>query len=225
MGLIETFFNGEILIRAFPILFRGLGNTLLLGFVAIVCGCISGLMLCLMRLYAPKPVRLLTIGYIDIFRAVPILVVLILLYYALPFVGIRLSSFAAAAIALSAVLAAFTAEVCRAGIENVPRGQFEAAASLGLNFRLTMWKIILPQALRMVVPPQTSNCVSIFKDTALASTVAMPDLLKQATDAQAMMANPTPLIGAAIIYLLMLWPMVRLVSFLEERSKTQRTAH
>jgi polar amino acid transport system permease protein len=107
----------------------------------------------------------------------------------------------------------------------VPRGQFEAAASLGLNFRLTMWKIILPQALRMVVPPQTSNCVSIFKDTALASTVAMPDLLKQATDAQAMMANPTPLIGAAIIYLLMLWPMVRLVSFLEERSKTQRTAH
>jgi polar amino acid transport system permease protein len=83
---------------------------------------------------------------------------------------------------------------------------------------------VLPQALKMVVPPQTSNCVSIFKDTALASVVAMPDLLKQATDAQAMMANPTPLIGAAIIYLVMLWPMVRLVSHLEERSKLQRTA-
>jgi polar amino acid transport system permease protein len=224
MGLVETFFNGEILVSAFPILLRGLGNTLLLGSVAIVFGCIWGLLLCLLRLYAPKPVRLLAIGYIDILRAVPILVVLILLYYALPFVGIRLSSFASAAIALSAVLGAFTAEVCRAGIENVPPGQFEAAASLGLNFRLTMWKIILPQALRMVVPPQTSNCVSIFKDTALASVVAMPDLLKQATDAQAMMANPTPLIGAAIIYLALLWPMVRLVSHLEERSKAQRVA-
>jgi polar amino acid transport system permease protein len=224
MGLVETFFNGEILVRAFPILLRGLGNTLLLGIVAIVFGCIWGLTVCLLRLYAPKPIRLLAIAYIDIFRAAPILVVLILLYYALPFVGIRLSSFASAAIALSAVLGAFTAEVCRAGIENVPRGQFEAAASLGLNFRLTMWKVVLPQALKMVVPPQTSNCVSIFKDTALASVVAMPDLLKQATDAQAMMANPTPLIGAAIIYLVMLWPMVRLVSHLEERSKLQRTA-
>ncbi|AZO49279.1 MAG: ABC transporter permease subunit [Mesorhizobium sp.] len=225
MELIDTFFNWSILVRSFPILIRGLGNTILLGCAAIVFGTIAGLAICLMRLYAPKPLRRLAILYIDIFRALPILVVLILIYYALPFVGIRLSSFVSAALALSLVLAAFTAEVCRAGIENIPKGQFEAAAALGLPFWVAMRKVILPQAIRVVIPPLTSNCVSVFKDTALASVVAMPDLLKQATDAQALMANPTPLIGAAIIYLAFLWPLVRLVGYLEERGKAQSGAH
>jgi polar amino acid transport system permease protein len=221
MELIDTFFNWPILVRSFPILIRGLGNTVLLGIAAIVFGAIAGLLICLMRLYAPKPLRRLATAYIDIFRALPVLVVLILIYYALPFVGIRFSSFASAALALSLVFAAFTAEVCRAGIENIPKGQFEAAATLGLPFWLAMRKVILPQAIRVVIPPLTSNCVSVFKDTALASVVAMPDLLKQATDAQALMANPTPLIGAAIIYLAILWPLVRLVGYLENRGKQQ----
>jgi polar amino acid transport system permease protein len=80
---------------------------------------------------------------------------------------------------------------------------------------------VLPQAMRIAIPPQTSNSVALLKDTSLASVVAMPDLLKQATDAQAYMANPTPLIGAALVYLALLWPLVRLVSYLEERSKLQ----
>jgi polar amino acid transport system permease protein len=117
------------------------------------------------------------------------------------------------------VLAAFTAEVCRAGIQNVPKGQFEAAATLGLPFWVAMRKIILPQAIRVIIPPLTSNSIAVYKDTALASVVAMPDLLKQATDAQALMANPTPLIGAALIYLAFLWPLVRLVGHLEARSQ------
>jgi polar amino acid transport system permease protein len=224
MNLIGTFFNWDVLVRAFPMLMRGVGNTILLGCASIFFGGIGGLFVCLMRLYGPKPVRLLAIGYIDILRAMPILVLLILIYYALPFVGIRFSSFTSATLALSMVLSAFTAEVCRAGVEAVPRGQFEAAAALGLPFWRTMATVILPQALRIVVPPLTSNAVSIFKDTALASVVAMPDLLKQATDAQALMANPTPLIGAAFIYLAFLWPLVRLVNHLEERGKRQQTA-
>jgi len=224
MELIDTFFNWGILVRSFPILIRGLGNTIVLGCAAIVFGTIVGLAICLVRLYAPKPLRRLAILYIDMFRALPILVVLILIYYALPFVGIRLSSFASAALALSLVLAAFTAEVCRAGIQNIPKGQFEAAAALGLPFWVAMRKVVLPQAMRVVIPPLTSNCVSVFKDTALASVVAMPDLLKQATDAQALMANPTPLIGAAIIYLAFLWPLVRLVGYLEERGRAQSGA-
>jgi polar amino acid transport system permease protein len=205
-------------------LMRGVGNTILLGFASIFFGGIGGLLICLMRLYGPKPMRLVAIGYIDILRAMPILVLLILIYYALPFVGIRFSSFTSATLALSMVLSAFTAEVCRAGVEAVPKGQFEAAAALGLPFWRTMGTVILPQALRIVVPPLTSNAVSIFKDTALASVVAMPDLLKQATDAQALMANPTPLIGAALIYLAFLWPLVRLVNHLEERGKRQQAA-
>ena len=219
MELINTFFNWEIMVRAFPILLRGLGNTLALGIVTIIVGTIAGLLLCLVRLYAIRPIQLLAIIYIDVFRALPILVLLILVYYALPFVGIRLDSFTSAAAALSMVLAAFTAEACRAGIQNVPKGQFEAAASLGMPFWSSMRKIILPQAIRVIIPPLTSNSISVFKDTALASVVAMQDLLKQANDAQAMMANPTPLIGAALIYLVILWPLVRLVGYLEARNQ------
>ncbi|MBT1159037.1 amino acid ABC transporter permease [Aminobacter anthyllidis] len=224
MDLITTFFNWDILVRSFPMLMRGVGNTILLGIASIIFGGAAGLLVCLMRLYGPKPVRFFAIAYVDFLRAMPILVLLILIYYALPFVGIRFSSFTAATLALSLVLSAFTAEVCRAGIENVPKGQFEAASALGIGFWTTMRTVILPQALRVIIPPLTSNCVSIFKDTALASVVAMPDLLKQATDAQALMANPTPLIGAAAMYLIFLLPLVRLVSYLEERGKRQMTA-
>ncbi|OLP57758.1 ABC transporter permease [Xaviernesmea oryzae] len=225
MDVIDIFFNWDVLVRSFPILLRGLGNTLLLGVASIVFGSVFGLLLCFARLYGPKPIQYLAIAYIDVFRALPILVVLILIYYALPFVGLSFSSFTSATLALSMVLAAFTAEVCRAGIETVAKGQFEAAASLGLSFWQTMRMVVLPQAVRVMIPPLTSNCISTFKDTALASVVAMPDLLKQANDTQALMANPTPLIGAAILYFLLLWPLVRLVGYLEKRSAQARLGH
>ena len=217
-GLVDTFFNGEVMWRALPMLGRGLVNTFYLAVVSIVLGTLAGILICIARLYGPKAVRLLAVGFIDIFRALPILVVLIVIYYALPFVGIRLDSFTSATIALSIVLAAFTAEVFRAGIKAIPVGQFEAARALGLPFYVTLLKVIIPQAIRIATPPQTSNCISIVKDTSLASVVAMPDLLKQATDAQAMMANPSPLIAAAAVYLIILWPLVRLVAYLEHRA-------
>ncbi|HPD91716.1 MAG: amino acid ABC transporter permease [Rhodobacter sp.] len=219
MSAIDIFFNMDVLRRAFPMLLRGLWYTLGLGITAIVLGSVLGTLICIMRLYAPRPLRMLAVLYIDLVRAIPVLVLLILIYYALPFAGITLSSFSAAATALTLVLAAFTAEVVRAGIEATPKGQFEAASALGLGFWLTMRKVILPQAIRIVIPPHASNCVSVIKDTALASVVALSDLLKQATDAQALFANPTPLIGAAIIYVALLWPMVRLTSWLERRAQ------
>jgi polar amino acid transport system permease protein len=222
MTLGETFFNGEVLLAVLPLLLKGLGMTLMLGVTCIVLGTAGGLLLCLLRLYAPLPVRLVAIGYIDIFRALPALVVLTMIYYALPFVGIRLPAFIAAALGLSMVLSAFTAEVCRAGIEAVPRGQFEAAAALGLHFLLALRKVVLPQALKVAVPPTTSNWVSIIKDTSLASVVTIPELLKQATDSQALMGNPTPLVAAALIYLVFLWPMVRLIGYLERRTASSR---
>ena len=217
-GLIDTFLNAEVMWRALPMLLRGLVNTFYLAVTAILIGSAAGVLICIGRLYGPKPVRILAIGFIDIFRALPILVVLIVIYYALPFVGIRLNSFTSATLALSIVLAAFTAEVFRAGIISIPVGQFEAARALGLPFPVTLVKVIIPQAIRIATPPQTSNCIAIVKDTSLASFVAMPDLLKQATDAQALMANPSPLIAAAAIYLIILWPLVRLVAYLEKRT-------
>ena len=222
MSLLDTFFNTDVMIRVLPMLLRGLQNTLLLSVTTLFVGTGAGIVLCLLRLFAPKPINWIAIGIIDIFRALPILVVLVLMYYALPFVGIRLSSFSAATLSLSLVLSSFTAEVFRAGIQAIPSGQTEAARALGLHFPAILWTIILPQALRIATPPHTSNCVAIAKDTSLASVVAMPDLLKQATDAQALTANPSPLIAAAIIYLLILWPMVRVVAMLEKRMQTTR---
>jgi polar amino acid transport system permease protein len=222
MSLVDTFFNSDVLMSAIPALLRGLWNTLLLGIMSILIGVPGGLVISLIRLYAPKPFQYLAIGYIDILRATPVLVVLILIYYALPFLGVRLDSWTSAVMAFSIVMAAYSAEVFRSGIESIGKGQFEAAAALGLPFLVTLYKVVLPQAVRIVIPPMTSNCVSMFKDTSLASTVALPELLKEAQDAQALYANPSPLIGAALVYIILLWPMVRLVSMLEKKFKNER---
>lgn len=219
MELINTFFNWSVFRDSFPLLLQGLGITVLLGAVSIVLGLVSGLALALLRVYGPLPVRAVARIYIDVFRSIPLLVLLVLIYYALPFVGVRLSSFASAATALSVVSCAYIAEIFRSGLEAIPKGQFEAADAIGLGFFDTMRDVILPQAFRIVTPPLTSNCINVLKDTALASVVAMPDLLKQATQAQALAANPTPLIGAALLYLLLLLPMVRLVGYAEGRHR------
>ena len=219
MDLIETFFNLRVLRETLPLLLEGLGITVLLGVVSIAIGTTSGLLLALLRVFGAKPLQALARIYIDVLRSIPLLVLLVLVYYALPFVGVRLSSFAAAVAALSLVSCAYVAEIFRAGIEAIPRGQFEAAAAIGLGFFNTMRDVVLPQALRIVTPPLTSNCINVLKDTALASVVAMPDLLKQATQAQALSANPTPLIGAALLYLALLLPLVRLVGHFEARHR------
>lgn len=217
MNLLNTFFNVPVLLASLPQLLYGLLVTLQIGVTSILAGLVGGLALALLRLYWAGPVRVATRVYIDIFRSIPLLVLLIVVYYALPFVGIRLSPFVSAVTALSLVSAAYTAEIFRAGIEAIPHGQFEAAQALGLSPRHMMVDVILPQAIRIVIPPLTNNCINVMKDTALASVVAMPDLLKQATQAQALSANPTPLIGAAIIYVALLWPMVAAVGRLEQR--------
>lgn len=215
MSFSETFLNTDVLIRVYPLLLKGLWVTIQLAVAAMLFGLPGGMLVAIVRLYAPAPLRWLAMGFIDLFRALPMLILLIMLYYALPFMGVRLTSFTAAVLALSLVLSAFSAEVFRAGIAAIPKGQIEAARALGLHFGTTLRRVVLPQAIRIVIPPLTSNCVGIFKETSLASVVALPELLKQGNDAQALTANPTPLIGVAVIYLLILWPMVRLLSRLE----------
>lgn len=217
MSIFDTFLNYRVFVETLPLILSGLMTTLTLGVTCIVLGFICGIFLALTRLYAARAPRLLAIAYIDVFRAIPVLVLLFVIYYALPFAGVRLSSFTSATTAISMVSAAYSAEIIRAGIEAIPKGQFEAARALGLHFGLVMLKVILPQALKIVVPPLTSNSINVMKDTALASVVAMPDLLKQANQAQALAANPTPLIVAAVIYLIILLPLVRIVGYFDKR--------
>ena len=217
MSFTETFLNWDVLVSSLPLLLSGLKVTLMLGFVGILFGLLFGLLIALVRIYAIRPASLAAKIYTDVFRSIPILVLLIVIYYALPFVGLRFSPFVSAAVALTLVSGAYTAEIFRAGIEAIPRGQFEASHALGLSYRHMMTDVILPQAVRIVIPPLTNNCINVIKDTALASVVAMPDLLKQATQAQALEANPTPLIVAALIYVALLWPLVVFVGRLEKR--------
>ena len=217
MSIFDTFLNWGVFVDTLPLLLSGIWITIGLGFAAILLGLAGGLFLVLLRLYGGVALRPAAILYIDVFRSIPVLVLLIVIYYALPFVGVRLSPFGAATTALSLVSAAYSAEILRAGIEAVPRGQFEAADALGFGALRRMSDIVLPQAVKLVIPPLTSNAINVLKDTALASVVAMPDLLKQATQAQALAANPTPLIGAALIYVVILLPCVRFVGLYEGR--------
>lgn len=215
LDFVDTFLNTDVFMQTYPMLIAGLVVTIQLGFIAIIAGLIFGLLLALSKLYGHKAIQVAAKAYIDIFRSIPLLVLLIIIFYALPFVGLSFSPFNAAAVALTLVSGAYTAEIFRAGIEAVPQGQFEASEALGLSYKNTMVEIILPQAIKIVIPPLTNNCINVIKDTALASVVAMPDLLKQATQAQAVAANPTPLIAAAVIYLMFLLPLVLWVSRLE----------
>ncbi len=223
MTLVDTFFNIEVMTRTLPMLLLGVRTTLVLGATCIVFGTLLGIAAALARLYGWLPVRIIATAFTDIFRSLPALISVVLVYFALPFVGIVLSSFTAAAIALSIVFAAFAAEIFRAGIEAVPKGQWEAASALGLPFAVALLEVVMPQAFRIVLPPYTSSCIEAVKATSLAAFVAMPDLLKQAFDAQALTANPSPLIAAALIYLAILWPMVRLLGYLESRGKQARS--
>jgi polar amino acid transport system permease protein len=222
MGVIDTFFNLRVLGETLPLVLSGLWVTVLLGAASILLGNAGGLALAVARVYGRRWLRAIAVAYIDVFRALPLLVLLIVIYYALPFVGVRLSPFAAATSAISLVAAAYSAEIFRAGIEAVPSGQINASRALGLHWWLTFRLVVLPQAVRIIVPPLTGNSINVIKDTALASVVALPDLLKQATQAQALAANPSPLIGAALIYLVILLPLVRTVARLERRYAAAR---
>jgi len=215
------FFNPVVMQKALPLLASGLWVTVKVSFLVIVIGFVVGLILAVIRAtnlrYVGKPIGLLIRIYVDLLRASPYLVLLSLVYFALPFAGINLSTFTATVLTFGACLSAFTEEIFRAGIEAVDKGQWEAARSLGLGFLQTMRAVVLPQAVRISVPTLANRGVAIAKAISMASAIALPDLLKQARWAQGIFANPTPLIEAAIIYVLLFLPLLRLTLFLEKK--------
>lgn len=221
--MIETFFNPEIIRAAWPILLAGLGNTLLLSLVVVPLGLLGGILLAVLAGIRHPLVRWPLMAWVDFFRAFPPLVLLIFLYAGLPFAGIELGGFGCVAIAFFLNAGAYYGEILRAGIESVPAGQTEAARSTGLTRLQTLLWVVLPQAVRNVLPDLLSNTLEVVKLTSLGSVVAMPELLFQARQAQSLTYNPTPIMAAAVIYFLLLWPLVRLLSRLENRALAGRT--
>ena len=163
MNLADTFFNTSVLADSIGSLLAGFRLTALLGATSLVLATALGLLLVVLRLYAVKPLRWAAIALIDVLRAIPLLVLLVIVYYALPFVGLRLPPFWAATAALSLVASAYIAETFRAGIEAVPAGQVEAARALGLSWPRMMTDIVLPQAIRFTIPPGTGIAISLIR--------------------------------------------------------------
>src|SRR5215213_206032 len=209
-ALLHQFFNLDIMARALPLVWQGLQQTVLLCLIVIPLGLIGGLIFALASLSSLRSVRWGMIVAIDFFRAVPPLVLLIFIYSGLPFAGIRLSPLAAVAIAFFLNTSSYYGEIYRAGIESVGRGQWDAAFS-------TLTHFVLPQAIRNVLPDLVSNTVEVVKLPSIASVVALPELLYSADMARSLTFNASPIVLAAALYLVMLWPVVRLVSRLERR--------
>jgi polar amino acid transport system permease protein len=220
--IVQSFFNGEIAAAALPIVLNGLLNTVLLSLMVVPLGFLGGLILALLAHARTPLLRWPLMAWVDFFRAFPPLVLLVLLFAGLPFAGLELSGFACVAIAFFLNTGAYYGEILRAGIESIPHGQVEAARSTGLSRLQAMTYIVLPQAIRNVLPDLLSNTLEVVKLTSLGSVVAVPELLFQARQAQSVTFNATPIVMAAVIYFLILWPMVRLLSRLENRALAVR---
>ncbi len=230
-GRFATFFLDPTLARElFPgVLTTGARNTILYTATAFAMGLVVGLMLALMKLSTVPPYRWLANIYIEIFRGVPALLTIFLFAFGIPIAfqwrppG---GTAGAGVIALAVVSAAYIAETIRAGIEAVPRGQMEAARSLGMSHSWAMASIIIPQAFRIIVPPLTNELVILIKDTSLlfiaGTTPATEELTKFGRDASIQNANPTPFVVVGIVYLIITVPLTRLVAVMERRNRAAR---
>lgn len=211
------FLNLDIMRQALPLILGGAWMTLLLCLAVIPLGLVGGLMVATGSISTSRIVRVLTKGYVDFFRAVPPLVLLLVIYSGLPFAGVRLTPFVAVCIAFFLNASSFYGEIFRAGVESVGRGQWEAARSTGLTWFQTYRSVVLPQASRNVLPDLVSNTVEVIKLTSIASVVSFTELLYAADMARSVTYNTSPIVLAAALYLVVLWPIVRLVSRLEHR--------
>ena len=216
-ALIQEFFNVPVMVRVAPLILRGFGETLLLCVILAPIGAIGGLGAMLMATSRNWLARGLAIVFIDFFRSFPPLVLLIFVYSGLPFAGIRLSPLPAICVAFFLNASSYYGEIYRAGVLSVPRGQIEAGRSTGLTASQTFIYVTLPQAVRNVLPELLSNTVELVKLTTLASVISAPELLHSADLARSLTYNSSPLVLAALIYLVLLWPVVRLIRRMEHK--------
>lgn len=219
-NLIHNFFNLQVYSDVLPHLLKGLWTTVWLSAIVIPLGALAGLGLAVtMTQASSRALRWAVIAYIDFFRAFPPLVLLILVYFGWPFLGVELDKLAAVVIAFVLNNASYYAEVFRAGLEGVAKGQMEAARSTGLARWQALLYVVIPQAVRNVLPDLVGNSIEVLKLTTIASVVALPELLRAARDAQALVYNPSPIVLAAFMYLVLLWPLTRWLGRLEHKRK------
>ncbi|WP_447837465.1 amino acid ABC transporter permease [Aeromonas salmonicida] len=207
-----------------PLLSAGLIFTVPLALITFVLGILLGFLVALARLYGPTPLVVLVRFYVWLIRGTPLLVQLFLIFYGLPSAGIVLDAFTAAVIGFTLNIGAYSSEIIRATLAAIPKGQWEAAYSIGMNWPQVMWRVILPQAARIAVPPLSNTFISLVKDTSLAAAVTVPELFQAAQRLASVTYEPLILyIETAIIYLLFSSVLSTLQDRLERRLTHKET--
>jgi polar amino acid transport system permease protein len=225
----EELFNLDIVSEQFPeIITRGARNTLIFTFFGFTGGLAIGLLVALMRLSSVRPYQWFARAYIEVFRGLPALLTILFIGFGLPLaLGVRVpGTYGRGGLALAIVAGAYIAETIRAGIEAVPRGQTEAARSLGMSHSRAMVSIVIPQAFRVIIPPLTNELVLLLKDTALLAalgvTAATEELTQFARSSTGENANATPFVVAGVVYLAITIPLTQLARMLERRGRRAR---
>ena len=201
---------------------NGLGTTLLLAFISVAIGCLIGAIVAIMKLAKNKPLNWIATVYIEIIRDTPLLLQLYFFYFLLPDImpALKLSKFTCIAVALVINSGAYMSEIFRSGIQSIDRGQTEAARSLGLSASQTMLRIVLPQAFKNVLPAMCNEFVAVTKETSLASTFYVGDLMTQyQTISGKTYLVIEPLIIIGVIYFVVTFTMSKLIAVLERRLK------
>ncbi len=213
--------SGEWSVLKFlPLLLQGAGVTILVSCLAMVLAVLLGFLVCTAKLYGSQPLRFLAGFYIEIVRGTPLLIQLYILYYGLPNLGIELNAFTAAVLGLGINYAAYEAEIYRAGLLSVPRGQTEAARSIGMSGRQSLFNILLPQAFRTILPPSTSDFIALFKDSSLVSIITVVELTKMYNQAATATYHFLELgLVTAAMYFAMSYPLALWSRHLEERQR------
>jgi polar amino acid transport system permease protein len=216
--ILEYYFNPKVMALAFPDVLAGFRVTVAVALLIIVFGIVTGLLLALLRCANLRMLNALITVYVDVLRTLPQLVIIVFIYFGLPYLGVTLSPFVTTVLALAMVLSAFSSEIFWSAIMAVPRGQWDAASALGFGPLRTLLQIILPQAVRLSMPLLTNRAISISKGTALGTAVSLPEMLGQAQSATALAANPSPLTLAAAFYVMFFLPLVVTSRWIERRS-------
>ncbi|MDE6616189.1 MAG: amino acid ABC transporter permease [Lachnospiraceae bacterium] len=197
---------------------QGIGYTLLLAFIAVTCGTILGTFVALLKMSSNVVLSFIGTSYIELFRNTPLLLQLYIFMFLLPEIGINLSPFAAVSVGLVLNTTAYISEIIRSGIQSVDHGQTEAARSLGLSHVRTLRMVVLPQAMRNILPALANEFVTDIKETSLASTFFVGDLMTTyRTVNGATFLTLEPLFIAGVIYFVLSFTLSKLVAYLERR--------
>jgi len=215
--ILALFLRPQQFVRAVPLLFRGWLLSLALVLTAFPISIVGGLITAFMKMSKIAPIRWLASVYINVIRGTPLFLQIFVVFIGLRTAGIRIPDFVSAVAVLAFNSSAYLAEIFRAGIQSISKGQFEAASSLGMKYSQAMQHVIIPQTIRRVLPTMTSEFILLFKDTALLAAVGIFELMLISQNFVARTGNLTAYVVAAFYYLIITIPLINLVGRLEER--------